>query len=130
MRGFQAMALSSRCQTNQFSTQPAISELANDSEVMSDEDIGQTQSLAQVDEQPHDLGLDADVERRDWFVEHQQRGGDGKRTSNADALSLSAGKLVRVTVEMLRAQLHQREQFVDACIDDVCWLTVYLQLLR
>ena len=29
MRGFQAMALSSRCQTNQFSTQPAINELAN-----------------------------------------------------------------------------------------------------
>ena len=31
MRGFQAMALSSRCQTNQFSTQPAISELRNSS---------------------------------------------------------------------------------------------------
>ena len=31
MRGFQAIALSSRCQTNQFSTQPAISELANSS---------------------------------------------------------------------------------------------------
>ena len=31
MRGFQAMALSRRCQTNQFSTQPAISELTNSS---------------------------------------------------------------------------------------------------
>ncbi len=31
MRGFQAIALSSRCSTNQFSAQPAISELANSS---------------------------------------------------------------------------------------------------
>ena len=29
--GFQAIALSSRCQTNQFSNQPAISELTNSS---------------------------------------------------------------------------------------------------
>ena len=64
-------------------------------------------------EQPHDLGLDADVERRHRFVEHQQRGRVGERTGDADPLALPARELVRVAVEVLAAELDEVEQLVD-----------------
>ena len=67
----------------------------------------EAEPLAQLDEQPHDLGLDADVERRHRFVEHEQRGRDGQRASDADALALATGELVRIPIEVFGPQVHE-----------------------
>ena len=79
----------------------AVGQLANDGEVVGDEHVRQPQPGAQVDQQAHDLGLDADVERRHRFVEHEQRRRDRQGSGDADALALAARELVRVPVEVL-----------------------------
>ena len=67
---------------------------------MGDEDVGKAETLAQIGQQPDDLHLDRDVERRDGFVAHDQFGFARQRARNRDALALPAGKLVGMAVGM------------------------------
>ena len=53
-------------------------------------------SRLQVHQQVEDLRLDRPVERGDRLVEHEQLGFDHERAGDADALTLTAGELVRV----------------------------------
>ena len=56
-----------------------VADVADDGQVVGDEQEPEVELGAQPLEQPDDLGLDADVERRDRLVEHEQVGADGER---------------------------------------------------
>jgi hypothetical protein len=68
---------------------------------MGDHQVGQPEAVLEVLEQVDDLGLHRDVEGRDGLVEHDELGVESERACDADALTLAAGELVRVSVAVL-----------------------------
>ena len=72
-----------------------LGDLAHDREIMADEQIRHTRSLADVGEQIEDLSLDRYVERRHGFVEDDQARLRRKRPRDRNALALSARKRTR-----------------------------------
>src|SRR6185437_5211086 len=91
----------------------AVGEVLDDAEIMADEEIGEAEGLAQLDEEVQHLRLDRDVERRhrlvadDEFRLHRQRPGD------ADAGALPAGELMRVAAHIGRVEADAAQQLVD-----------------
>ena len=55
---------------------------------------------AQVEQQPHDLRLDRDIERTDGLVANEDFRPQHERARDADALALAARELVRVAIEL------------------------------
>ena len=53
--------------------------MADDGEVVGDQDVGDTESLLQVAQEVHDLRLGRHVERAHRLVEHEQLGLEGER---------------------------------------------------
>ena len=84
--------------------------MADDAEVVGDEDVGQSELVLQLVEQVDDLRLDRDVERGDRLVEQDQLRIDGQRPRDADPLALAAGELVREAAEVLGMQADPLEQ--------------------
>ena len=68
----------------------AVGDVADDVEVVGDEDVGEAELALQVLEQVEDLRLHRDVERRDRLVADDQLRVDGERAGDADALALAA----------------------------------------
>ena len=97
--------------------QHAVGDVADDVEVVRDEDVGQAEVALQVLEQVQDLRLHRDVERRDGLVADDQLRIDGERAGDADALALAAGELVREAVVVLRVEADDLEQLLDAALD-------------
>ena len=81
-----------------------VADVAHDREVVRDEKERQLELLLQVLHQVDDLRLDGDVERGHRFVGHDEGGVQHQRASDADALPLSSGELVRVAVDEVRVQ--------------------------
>src|SRR5699024_4546527 len=70
--------------------------LADDGEIVGDEEVGQAEAVAQVLEQVDDTGLNGHVEGGDRLVEDLQLRVRERRPGDADALALTAGELVRI----------------------------------
>ena len=104
----------------------AVREVANDIEVMADEEVGEPLLLAQLSEKIEHLALDGDVERGDWLVEHDELRIDGERASDADALSLAARKLVRIARGIVWIEPNKVEHFAHALAASV----LVAQLMR
>ena len=79
----------------------AVRDVADDAEVVGDEDVGQRELVLQVVEEVDDLRLDRDVERRDGLVGDDQARVERQGARDADALPLAARELVRVAVVVL-----------------------------
>ena len=84
---------------------------------MRDEEIGQMKLCLQVFQQIDDLGLDRDVEGGDGFVGHDEAGPEHERAGDADALSLPAGKFVRVTIDEVRIQPADPHHLLHGALD-------------
>ena len=70
--------------------------MANDGQVVRDEEVGEVEVALQALEEVDDLGLDRDVERRDGLVADDEVGVERERAREPDALALAARELVRV----------------------------------
>src|SRR5690625_3406037 len=70
--------------------------LADDGEIVGDEEIGQAEAVAQVLEQVDDTGLNGHVEGGDRLIEDQQLWVRHQRPGDADPLPLTSGELVRI----------------------------------
>ena len=73
-----------------------VAHVADDAEVVGDEDVGQPVPLLQVLQEVEHLRLDRDVERRDRLVEQEQRRLDRQGPGDPDPLPLPAAELERV----------------------------------
>ena len=93
-----------------------VGHVANDAEVVGDEEIGQAELVLNVLEQVDDLGLHGNVERRNGFVGDDQLGPQRERTGDADALTLPAGELVRKPVVVLGLQADTVEQVLHPAL--------------
>ncbi len=86
--------------------------MANDAEVVGDEDVRQRELVLQIVEQVDDLGLDRDVERRDRLVGDDQARIERERARDADALALTTRELVRVAVVVLGSEADDVHQLL------------------
>jgi len=69
-------------------------EIADDRHGVRDEEVGEAEVALQAGEQIDDLRAHANVEGGDRFVAHDEFGAQSQGAGDADALPLSAGKLV------------------------------------
>ena len=92
----------------------AVGDVADEREVVRDEEVGQPEVALQRLEQVDDLRADRHVERRDRLVEHDHLRVERERAREADALPLAAGELVREAVRVLGAEADGAQQLVDA----------------
>ena len=74
----------------------ARGDVADDGEVVRDEEVGELELLLQLLEEIDDLCLDRHVERRDRLVRDDEIRIQRECAGEADALPLAAGELVRV----------------------------------
>ena len=91
-----------------------VGHVADDREVVRDEEVGQVEPVLQVAQQVEDLRLDRDVDGRDRLVEHDELRVERERARDADALALAAGELARIGARVLRAQADELEQLRHA----------------
>ena len=88
-----------------------IADLGRNAQVMGDEDHGNPELAAQVDQQFQDLSLHRDIECGHRLVGDQHGRLQRQRPGKPDPLTLSSGKFVRKAVGRRRIQSDQREQF-------------------
>ncbi len=91
--------------------------MADDREVVRDDHVREPELVLEVVQQVDHLRLDRHVQRRDRFVGDDQLRAQGERAGDADALTLSAGELVRVAVVVLGAEPDQRQQLLDVVLE-------------
>jgi hypothetical protein len=72
-----------------------VRDMADDREIMRDEQVGEAELALQILEQVDDLGADRNIERRDRLVGNDELGRDGERAGDADALPLPTREGVR-----------------------------------
>ena len=93
-----------------------IGDVADDVEVVGDEDVREPEVLLEVLQQVQDLRLHRDVERRHRLVADDQLRVDRERPRDADPLALAAGELVREAVVVLGVQADDLEQLLHAAL--------------
>ncbi len=94
----------------------AVADVADDREVVRDEQVRQVELVLQVLEQVDDLRLDGHVQRRDRLIADDEVWLNCQRPGDADALTLAARELVREAVGEVRVQAHRLEQVLDALL--------------
>ena len=77
----------------------AVGDVLYNGHIMGDEQIGKVLLFLEVLQKVQDLGLDRNIQRADRFIADDEARLDCKRTGDADALTLTAGELVRVAVD-------------------------------
>ena len=82
-------------------------------QVVGDEEVAESEFALQVFEQVHHAGLDADVQRRDRLVEHEQLRIERQRPRDPDTLALATGELVRETPGVIGRETDEIEQLLD-----------------
>src|SRR5215471_11117611 len=87
-----------------------IADVADDCQVMRDEQVGQPQTLLNFEQEIQDLRLYRDVQRGGWLVEDEQFGFQCEGARDPNALALPAAELVRKAIQMLLAQAYRRDQ--------------------
>src|SRR5689334_7330129 len=95
----------------------AVRDVADDVEVVGDEDVREAEVALQVLEQVQDLGLHRDVQCRHGLVADDQLRVDRERAGDADALPLAARELVREAVVVLRVEADDLEELLHAPLD-------------
>ncbi len=90
-----------------------IGNIFHDRQIVRDEQIGQRQSLLQLDQQIDDLRLNRNIERRNRLVEHDKPRIDSQRTGNAHPLPLTAGEFVRIAVDVAGIEADLPQRFLD-----------------
>ena len=90
--------------------------MADDREIMRDEEIGEAEALLQIDQEVDDLRLDVDVERRNRLIGDDEVRPHRQRARNRDALALPAGELMRIALGRFRAEPDDVQQLADVLL--------------
>ena len=90
-----------------------VADVADDREVVGDEQVGQLELVLEAFEQVDDLGLDRDVQGADRFVGDDQIRVECQRPGNADPLALAAAEFVGIAVAVVRVEPDRRQQVAN-----------------
>jgi hypothetical protein len=91
-----------------------VAQMANDGEVVRDEDNAERETLSQVMKELKDGGLHRYVESRNGFIGDEHLGFHGEGTGDRDALALAPRELTGLAVERRRGQPYVAHQFSTA----------------
>ena len=92
-----------------------VGDVLHDRQVVRDEEVREAELVLQLLEQVEHLRLDRDVERGDRLVADDELRVERERPRDADALTLTAGELVRIAVDVLGVQPDDLEQLLARC---------------
>ena len=90
-----------------------VRDVAHDTEIVRDEDVGEVELVLEVVEQVDDLGLDGDVQGRDRLVGDDQLRAQREGPGDPDPLALPARELVRKAVVVLGLKPDPVHQLLD-----------------
>src|SRR4249920_737311 len=93
-----------------------VTHVADDREVVRDQDRGQAELTLQFLQQVDDLRLDRDVERAHRLVRHDEVGAQRQCASDADALALAARQFVWVAVGVAWVQPDDLQELADPAL--------------
>jgi hypothetical protein len=85
-------------------------------QIVGDEKVCEVLFATQLLEQVHDLSLNRNVERRNRLICNNEIRIDCKRAGDADALSLTTGKFVRISFDKSLTKTNCLEQFLHALL--------------
>src|SRR5690606_35535477 len=94
----------------------AVADVAHDGEVVGDEEVGEVELVLEILEQVDDLRLDGHVERGDRLVGDDEVGLHSERAGDTDALTLTAGELMREAAGEVRVEAHRLKKLMDALL--------------
>src|SRR5260221_275814 len=92
----------------------AVADVANDRQVVSDEEVRELELVLQLLEEVDDLRLDGDVEGRDRLVGDDELRLDREGAGDADALPLTTGELVRIAVREVWVETDDLQELLHA----------------
>ena len=95
----------------------AVADMADDGDVVGDEEHRQAELLLERQQQIENLGLDRDIERGDRLVGDEEIRLGGQGTGDRDPLPLSAAEGMGKAALVRRSQPDHLQQFADAVID-------------
>jgi hypothetical protein len=78
--------------------QDAVGQVFHDGQIVRNEEVCQPMTPLQILQEIHDLGLDTDIQRTDGFIADEEPGFHGQGSRDADALTLPAAELMRISV--------------------------------
>ena len=84
-----------------------------DRKVVGHKKIGGVRARLNIQKQIDHLCLDGDIERADRLIEQEDGGAWSKGSGDAEALALTAGKLMREHLHVISPQAHLLEQSGD-----------------
>src|SRR5712691_8230261 len=88
----------------------ALAEVPHQREIVSDEQVGEAEALAQILKQIDDLRLDRDVEGGYGLVADDEFGIERESARDPDALALATRHLVRVAIDKIRTEAADRQE--------------------
>ena len=91
----------------------AIRNIFDHGKIMCDKQIRGSCLLLDILHQVNDLCLNGNVQRRDTLICNDQFRVHDQRSRNSDTLSLSTGKLMRITARMLRRKSNLCQNIFD-----------------
>ena len=91
----------------------AIGDVLHDGQVVGDKQICGTELVLELLKKVQNLGLNGYVKCRDRLVADDQLWLQSERAGNADTLTLTAGELMRITVDVLGVQSDNVEKLAD-----------------
>ena len=86
-----------------------MADLPDDGQIVSDENQCKSEPFLQSDQQIDDLRTDRNIEGTDRFITDDQPRLQYQSPRDTDPLTLSAGKLVRISVHLCRFEANQFE---------------------
>ena len=89
-----------------------VRDVPDDGQVVSDEDVGQSEFVLQLLHQVDHLGLHRHVEGGDGLVTDENLGVERNASGDADALALTTGELVGVAIDVLGVETDEVEQLL------------------
>ena len=91
----------------------AVAHVADDADVMADEDVGEPELVLQAHQEIEHLRAHGDIERRGRLVGNDDTRIERDGAGNADALALTAGECVRVAFARPRIEAHLLHEVAD-----------------
>jgi len=88
----------------------AVRDVFDHREIVRDEQIGEVELFAQLDQQVDDLRLNGDIQGRDGLVEHHEARVEGQSAGHTDALPLASGEFMGIAVQIARVEAHLFER--------------------
>ncbi len=95
----------------------AVTDLINHVQIVRDEEVGQPHFPAKPHQKIQNLRLHRNVQRGNALVAYNKLRMQRKRSGNTDSLLLPAGKLVRISAQMVRCEPDRINQLSDFLIN-------------